>query len=375
MNGKMKAQMFYQPQEMSLVEVDIPQVAPNEVLLKVKACGICGSDVAYFFGRSPLETENGKGPLILGHEFAGEIVEMGEMAQSSSSFKVGDRVMANPVQECGACKYCARTQVNLCENKRVKGVSIHGAFAEYVTMPYTHIFAIPQGISYQEAALCEPLACGTNAVNTLDVKLGDFVVVYGPGAIGLMQMQLIRARGAGKIAMVGILDYGLEKALSLGADYVFNTLDTSSPYYCADLPAEIRKLTDGEMANKVVLPTGAKAALQGALDVAGKKASIVYFGMPDEKMVLEVSLLDFLVNNRSILTSWQAPFTWDTARSALKNGNIDMKALITHTFALEELEKGIRFMDDPAYPEKIKSVVVFDQACLSLAEKRFCLLE
>lgn len=360
MNGKMKAQMFYQPEEMSLVEVDIPQVAPNEVLLKVKACGICGSDVAYFFGRSPLETENGKGPLILGHEFSGEIVEMGEMAKSGSNFNIGDRVMANPVQECGSCKYCARTQVNLCENKRVKGVSIHGAFAEYVTMPYTHIFAIPEGISYPEAALCEPLACGTNAVNTLDVKLGDFVVVFGPGAIGLMQMQLIRARGAGKIAMVGILDYGLEKALSLGADYAFNTADPGSPYYCTDLPAEIRKLTDGEMANKVVLPTGAKPALQGALEVAGKKASIVYFGMPDEKMVLEVPLLDFLVNNRSILTSWQAPFTWDTARSALKNGNIDMKSLITHTFTLDELEKGIRFMNDPAYPEKIKSVVVFD---------------
>ena len=161
-----------------LIEVDIPQVDLDEVLLKVKACGICGSDVAYYFGRSPLETSDGLGPLILGHEFAGEIVEMGRLAQENSNFKVGDRVMANPVRECNACKYCARAAINLCENKRVKGVSIDGAFAEYVTMPYTHIFLIPQGISYPEAALCEPLACGT--MQSIRWRsAGDFVVILG----------------------------------------------------------------------------------------------------------------------------------------------------------------------------------------------------
>jgi threonine dehydrogenase-like Zn-dependent dehydrogenase len=360
MKGKMKAQMFYQPQEMSLVEIDIPEIATDEVLLKVKACGICGSDIAYYFGRSPLETKDGKGPLILGHEFSGEIVEMGTMAVENSNFKLGDRVMGNPVRECNACKYCSQTAVNLCENKRVKGVSVHGAFAEYVTMPYTHIYQVPEGITYPEAALCEPLACGTNAVNTLDVALGDFVVIFGPGTIGLMQMQLILAKGAGKVAMVGILDFGLEKALELGADYVFNTADRSSPYYCKDVPAEISKLTDGEMANKVIVPTAAKPALQGALAVSGNRAKIVYFGLPSETTILEVPLLDFLTKDKSILSSWLAPFTWNAAQNALKNGKIQIGALITHTFSLDELEKGIRFMDDKTQTDKIKSVVVFD---------------
>jgi L-iditol 2-dehydrogenase len=360
MDGKMKAQMFYKPLEMSLSEVDIPEVAMDEVLLKVKACGICGSDVAYYFGRSPLETADGLGPLVLGHEFSGEIVEMGDLAQTNSSFKVGDRVMGNPVRECMACKYCARTAVNLCENKRVKGVSVDGAFAEYVTMPYTHIYKIPEGISYAEASLCEPLACGTNGVNTLDVKLGDFVVVFGPGAIGLMQLQLIKAKGAGKVAMVGILDYSLEKALALGADYVFNTADKDSPYYCHDLTAEIRKLTNGEMANKVIVPTSAKPALQAALEVSGNQANIVYFGLPSETEVLEVPLLDFLTKDKSILSSWLAPFTWDSAQAAMRSGKIQMGALITHTFPLDRLEEGIRFMDDNTKMEKIKSVIVFD---------------
>ena len=148
MKGKMKAQVFYSPNDMRLEEVDIPQVKDDEVLLKVKACGICGSDVAYYFGRSPLETESGTGPLILGHEFSGEIVEMGKLVKENGSYKVGDGVIGNPVQECSACKSCARTFVNLCENKRVKGVSVDGAFAEYVTMPYTHIYKIPECTSY-----------------------------------------------------------------------------------------------------------------------------------------------------------------------------------------------------------------------------------
>jgi L-iditol 2-dehydrogenase len=359
MNGKMKAQVFYSPLDMNLEEVEIPKTQPDEVLLKVKACGICGSDLAYFFGHSPLETANGSGPLILGHEFSGEIVEMGEMARINSSFKIGERVMGNPVRECGACKYCARTFVNLCENKRVKGVSVNGAFAEYVTMPYTHIFSIPEGIEYSEAALCEPLACASNAVNTLDVKLGDFVVIFGPGAIGLIQMQLIKARGAGKIAMVGILDYGLNKALELGADYAINTLDKTSPFYAEDVAVKIKELSGGEMANRVIVPTAAKPALQGALDVSGNRATIVYFGLPSEKTILEVPLLDFMTKNKSLLVSWLAPFAWDGAQKALKSGKITMGPLITHTFKLEELEDGIRFMDDASKSEKIKSVIVF----------------
>ena len=360
MENLMKAQMFYKPEEMTLVDVDVPDIAEDEVLIKVKACGICGSDVAYYFGGSPLETESGQGPLILGHEFSGEIVEIGSIAKNNSSFVVGDAVMANPVRECGACKYCARAQVNLCENKRVKGVSVHGAFAEYVTMPYTHIFKVPDGISYAEASLCEPLACGSNAVKKLDVNLGDTVVIFGPGTIGLMMLQLIKASGASRVVMVGILDYGLSKAKELGADFVYNTADKASPYYCDDLPGEIRNITDGEMANKVVVPTAAKSAIQGALEVSGKKARIVYFGLPSEKAVLEVPLLDFLTNDKTIVSSWLAPFTWDTAQSALKSGKLNVGSLITHTFKLEELIDGIKFMNDPAQPDKIKSVVVFD---------------
>jgi L-iditol 2-dehydrogenase len=250
--------------------------------------------------------------------------------------------------------------VTLCNNKKVKGVSVNGAFAEYVTMPYTHIFKIPQGISFPEAALCEPLACACNGVQTLDLRLGDFVVIFGPGSIGLMQMQMIKALGAGKIAMVGIFDFGLKKALSLGADYVFNTQDITSPYYCADLFAEISRLTNGDMANRVIVPTSAKPALQGALRVSGKKSKVVFFGLPSDTEILEVPLLDTMTKDKSILVSWQAPFTWVTAQKAMREGFVKIETLISHTFTLENLEEGLQLMDDPLKPDKIKSVVVLN---------------
>jgi L-iditol 2-dehydrogenase len=357
MEGKMKAQVYYKPEDMKLEHVSVPKVNENQILIRVRACGVCGSDVAYYFGKSPLETPNGLGPLILGHEFAGDIVEMGRMAEESGLFAVGDRVLANPVQQCGVCQNCKRAEVNLCVKPRTKGVSTDGAFAEYTVMDMTHVYKIPDHISYEEAALCEPLACACYGVKKLDVQLGDFTVIYGPGAIGLMMLQLIKARGAGRVVMVGILDYGLKKALELGADAAFNTLDQTSPYYCADVTARVREMTDGAMARRVIVPTSAKPALQGALEVSGKRAKIVFFGLPGPDTVLEIPLLDFLTSDKAIDVSWLAPYTWDTAVQAMAERKIALAPLVTHRYPLEDLESAIRFMNDNTQPEKVKCVI------------------
>lgn len=360
MTGTMKAQVFYKPNSMRLETVDIPQIQPHQVLVRVRACGICGSDVAYYFGKSPLETRDGLGPLILGHEFSGDVVEVGSLPASLGLFREGDRVLANPVQNCNACPQCSRMQVNLCKNTRVSGVSYNGAFAEYAVVNYTHLHKMPDAVSYEEAALCEPLACACYGVKKLNVQIGDFIVIFGPGAIGLMMLQLIRARGAGKIAMAGILDYGLDKAKALGADYVFNTLDPKSPHYCADIVQAISGLTDGELASRVIVPTNAKAALQGALKVSGPGSNIVFFGLPGEDTVLEVPLLKTLQMDKTINVSWLAPFTWDTALRAMREGAIHLSDLITHRYPLSRLQEGLEFMNDGSKPDKIKAVVLID---------------
>lgn len=359
MKGKMRAQVFYEPGDMRLETVDIPAVQAHQVLVKVRACGICGSDVAYYYGKSPLDTPDGKGPLILGHEFSGEVAAVGEIPSALGLFAPGDRVLANPVQNCNACPECARTQVHLCRNTRVSGVSVDGAFSEYARVNYTHLHKIPEGVSFEEAALCEPLACACYGVKKLDVQMGDHVAIFGPGTIGLMMTQLIRARGAASIAMIGTNDYALKKAGALGADLLLNTRSQDSPFYCADVARAV-EARFGALSDRVIVPTAAEEALQGALEVSGRGSTIVYFGLPGSDTVLKVPLLKTLTMDKSILVSWLAPFTWDAALKALRDHVVDAASLVTHRFSLEALREGIGMMHDPARPEKTKAMILID---------------
>ncbi|MDO4549047.1 MAG: alcohol dehydrogenase catalytic domain-containing protein, partial [Clostridia bacterium] len=132
MKGKMNVQNFYEPLVMKYERHDIPQISDNEVLIKVMACSICGSDVSYYYGHSPLGTPDGKGPLYLGHEISGVVAETGAIAAGAGLFREGDHVAVNPVQQCNACEYCMRGEFNVCPNSEVIGVSVNGGFAQYV---------------------------------------------------------------------------------------------------------------------------------------------------------------------------------------------------------------------------------------------------
>lgn len=357
--GKMKAQVFYEAKQMKFEEIDIPEIKDNEVLVKVKACGICGSDIAYYFGKSPVETPTGKGPIVLGHEISGEVVAVGSIANELNLFKVGDRVLLNPAQQCNACPSCSQGYFNLCEHQRVAGVSYDGGFTEYVKVSYTHIYKIPEGMSYEQAAFVEPLACASYGVKNLDPQIGDFVVIFGPGPVGLLMLQLIKSRGAGRVAMVGIFDYPLEKAKELGADYIFNTLDKNSPHYVEDLKKKIIDLTDGRLAERVIVPTNASDAMQQALEVSGKRSTVVYFGLPGEKDYLKVPALETITSDKTLKFSWLAPMTWTPAIKAISTGKVNVDDMITHKFSLEDVEKGIQFMASNT-PEKIKGMIIVD---------------
>ena len=359
MRGRMRAQVFYEPGDMRLETVDIPAVQAHQVLVKVRACGICGSDVAYYYGKSPLDTPDGKGPLILGHEFSGEVAEVGEIPAALGLFAPGDRVLANPVQNCNACPECARAQAHLCRNTRVSGVSVDGAFAEYAAVNYTHLHRIPEGVSFEEAALCEPLACACYGVKKLDVQMGDYVAIFGPGAIGLMMTKLIRARGAGKIVMIGTNDYALQKAGAMGADLLLNTRSQDSPFYCGDVARAV-EARFGALCDRVIVPTAAEEALEGALTVSGRGSTIVYFGLPGSDTVLKVPLLKTLTMDKSILVSWLAPFTWDAALKALRDRVGDAASLVTHRFPLDGLRDGIERMSNRARPDKTKAMILMD---------------
>ena len=246
MANTMQAQVFLEAEKMEMRDVPIPRVGDADVLVKVKNCGICGSDISYFYMWSPPD----KMPIILGHEFTGEVVEVGAIPKSMGLFKPGDRVVVNPVQHCNACYACASGHTNLCSNVYVPGVNADGAFAEYALSRYTGLFKLDDAVSYAAGAFIEPLACAVYAMNKLEIEPGQFVAIFGPGPIGIMMTQIAKHTGAGRVAMIGTRDDRLEEAKKWGADYIFNTKDEKSPYYVKDLKSAIADVTHGKLADR-----------------------------------------------------------------------------------------------------------------------------
>ncbi|MBI1923440.1 alcohol dehydrogenase catalytic domain-containing protein [Candidatus Poribacteria bacterium] len=341
MAESMKAQIFYEPEKMALEEKHIPEPKPSDVLIKVHSVGICGSDVAYYFGKSSLETPNGKGPLVLGHEFTGDVVAVGSEAARVGGFKVGDRVVANPVQSNPNSYWSKKGLSNLCTEKRVLGVSVNGGFAEYTLSDYHWTLKLPDHVTYDQGALTEPLACGLYAVNNLNAEPGQTAVVFGPGPIGLMMVQVLKSRGLGNVILVGTRDYRLKRGAELGADGVVNTKNPDSPYYVKDLDEKIKSLNNGELADRAITATSSLDAIHTALAVTGRHATVVIFGLPGDKDVMQVPILNTILMDKTIRFSWLAPNTWEEAVQLISAGAVDMDKIISHRFPLDELVDGI----------------------------------
>ncbi len=337
----MKAQVFYEKEKMKMEDVPIPEVTEMDVLVKVKNVGICGSDISYYYGLSPLGTPDGKGPLILGHEFTGEVVEVGSVPKKLGLFTKGDRVVVNPVQNCNACYSCASGNTNVCPNLYVPGVTADGGFAQYSVSRYTGLFKLPDNVSYASGAFTEPLACVVYAMKKLAIEPGQFVAIFGPGPIGQMMLQMAKSTGAGKVAMVGTRDYRLEMGKKMGADFIFNTRDKNSKYYTGDLKESISKVTGGLLAERAIVPTGSNEAFELAVEITGNASITLHFGLPNEDDVMKIPALSFHTMDKEIRSSWRAPQSWPTSIRVIQEGLVKVDKLITHYYPLEETEKAI----------------------------------
>jgi threonine dehydrogenase-like Zn-dependent dehydrogenase len=335
----MKTQVLYEPEKILLEEKRIPIPNAEELLIKVKSVGICGSDVAYYYGKSSLETSDGKGPLVLGHEFTGEVVAVGD--QVGNRFSVGDRVVPNPVQANPKSKWSMKGLPNLCNDKKVLGVSIDGGFAEYAISDCNWTYKIPSHVTYDQGALTEPLACGLYAINNLNTSPDHTVVVYGPGPIGLMMVQVLKSRGVEKVILVGTRDYRLERGAELGADHIINIADSTSNHYTDNLSQVIHELNSGELADRAILATSALNAIHSALEITGRHSTIVLFGLPGDNDIMNVPILETILMDKSIRFSWLAPNTWEEAIQLISSGAVNMDRIISHTYHLDDLIDGI----------------------------------
>jgi L-iditol 2-dehydrogenase len=265
----MKALLLTAPSHLEFTDVPDPQPADDEVLLRIRACGICGSDIHGWDGSSGRR----RPPLIMGHEASGEILAVGPKVER---WRAGDRVTFDSTISCGKCEYCRSGQVNLCESRRVVGVAPaeyrqHGAFAEKLCLPARILYALPDTLSFEQAAMIEPVSIAVHAIQRVKITSSDTVVVVGAGMIGLFVVQALRWAGARQIVAVDLAENRLELARELGATH---TLKSDA----CDVSAEVLKLTDGRGADAAFEVVGVSTTLNLALATLRRGAHAVLVG-------------------------------------------------------------------------------------------------
>ncbi len=265
----MKALLLTAPSKLEFVDFPAPIAAAGEVLVRIRACGICGSDIHGWDG----STGRRRPPLIMGHEASGEIVATGPRVEK---WRVGDRVTFDSTISCGVCRFCRDGHINLCENRRVVGVSPleykqHGAFAEFVAVPERILYRLPDTLPYDQAAMIEPVSIAVHAVQRVTIKPTDTAVVVGSGMIGLLVIQTLRWAGAKRIIAVDLAENRLALARQLGATHTLNPATT-------DVAAEVTKLTDGLGADVSLEVVGVTPTVNLALAVLKRGGSCVLVG-------------------------------------------------------------------------------------------------
>lgn len=317
----------------TLKDVEKPVPKENEVLIKVKAVGICGTDVPILKGLREVPI-----PLIPGHEFAGDIVEAGKEVKN---FKIGERVTAAIVIGCGHCYYCRKGIEVLCDNISETGIHVDGAFAEYVIVPEKVLHRLPENISYEEGASIDPIASSYHPIKKANIGCEDTVLLFGPGPIGLYAVQIIKAEGARKIIVAGVESdrERLELAKELGADeIIIINKDT-------DLVEEVKKLTDNRLADIVVDATGSPVVFDNAIKTVRGHGQIILIGLTHEKATIDANQ----IVRKEIIVRGSLCYTWDDFKESLdlvEDGRVKVDPLISHSFKLSEIDDAMKVIDE-----------------------------
>jgi len=329
--------------KIEICDIPIPKIPADDwVLIRIKVAGVCGTDIHIFHDKFRYWP-----PVVLGHEFSGEVVEVGEKAKNR--FKPGDRVVAEPKNEaCGFCDVCRQGKIQLCEKRRAPGWGVNGAFTDYIIMPAFLVHKIPKDLSYELAALTEPTAIAVHEVTERGkIECQDFVVVTGSGPIGILAAFVAKASGAGKIAMTGINageQIRFTVAKELGVDYIINT-DKENAI------EKIMELTNGKGADIVIETSGAEPAISEIVKMVRIGGRISAIGLSNNEYV------NFLWNQAmykglDVFFNFSSSYTsWDRALNLLASTKTDINKLITHKTKIDnweivfkdlESEKGIK---------------------------------
>ncbi|MFO8109018.1 MAG: zinc-dependent dehydrogenase [Thermoplasmata archaeon] len=324
----MRVAIYYSNDDVRIEEMPIPSIGSKEMLVKVHASGICGSDVMEWYRIK-------KAPRVLGHEITGEIVKVGDDIEG---YDIGDRVFVSHHVPCGSCKYCEDDHTSVCDTLRSTNFD-PGGFAEYLRVPEINVekgvYELPTNMNYSEGVFVEPLACVVRGQKFLDVGSDDTVLVIGSGLSGMLHIKLALAKGVKRVIATDISQYRLETAKRIGAKTALKAEDVTPP--------NIRKANDGCLPERVIVSVGVSSAMEQAFKTVDKGGRILLFAplKPDE--MLPMPVWDLWKDEVSITTSYAA--SGDDIQEAIElisSGKVKVDDMISHKLPLEEAQEGFK---------------------------------
>ena len=326
----MRVAMYYNNRDVRLEELPVPAVGPGELLVRVKASGICGTDVMEWYRIK-------KAPLVLGHEIAGEVAAVGDGVRD---YRIGDRVFVSHHVPCMQCSYCRAGHHSVCDTLR----STHfdpGGFAEYLRVPKINVelgtFRLPEEISFDDGSFIEPLGCVVRAQRFAGMAAGQSVLVVGSGISGLMHVKLARARGAALIVATDVNDFRLNAARAMGADAALTA--------ASDVPDKLRAMNDGRLADLVIVCTGANAAIAQALKSVERGGTVLFFAPTAAGVEVPIPLYELWRDEVRIVTSYAAsPDDIIEAIDLLRSGRVIVGDMITHRLGLGDAGRGFELV-------------------------------
>jgi L-iditol 2-dehydrogenase len=327
----MRVAMYYSNRDVRLEEIPTPQIGPGEVLMRVEASGICGTDLLEWYRLH-------KAPLVLGHEVAGIVAAVGEGVKN---WRVGDRICAAHHVPCNTCRYCLSGHHTVCDTLRRTNFD-PGGFAEYVRLPHINVgqgmFPLPDETSFEEATFVEPLACALRGQRLARFQPGQIVLVIGSGVAGLLHIQLARTSGASYVVATDVVNYRLEAARRFGADAAIQAREYTPAYLC--------QVAGGRLADLVVVCSGAASAINQALESVDRGGTILFFASTDPGVSVPISVNDLFWRNEITLTSSYggSPADYAAALHLIQAGKIRVREMITHRLGLAETGLGFQLV-------------------------------
>lgn len=344
----MKAAFLIEPGKIEIREVETPKPQKNEVLIKIKNVGICGSD-KHIYKKGELAQSKVNLPFILGHECSGEVVELGKDVKG---IKIGDRVTVEPSITCGICEFCTRGLYNMCVDYKPLGLppDNQGVMVEYIAHRYDRCFLLPENVTFEEGALIEPLSIVIHALNLTNFKIGDEVLILGAGSIGLLMLMLLKAIGVGRCFISSINNFKLNLARNMGADIAINSIEKN-------LKDEIVKATNGAGVPIIFDAVGATDTAEYSILLAKKGAFIIWIGITDDKVTINIT--DLI--NKMLTVRGTSDFINDfpKAISLVRNKLLAIDSIVTDYYNFKDINEAFKYSTS-GNKENIKTMINFD---------------